>query len=254
MTGRLLLRGLLVGLVAGVLSFGFLRAFGEPGVDRAISFETRMEEARIADARAKGVSVPEPEAELVSRPVQSGIGLFTGVAVYGTALGGLFALAFAAAYGRAGGFGLRATSALLGLAGFVSIHLVPNLKYPANPPSVGEPETIRLRTALYFAMILISLIGMIAACGLRGRLLGRFGGWNASIAAGAAYLAVVALAVAALPGVNEVPEQFPAVVLWQFRIASLGAQALLWTVLGLGFGAVLEHRSLGLRPLLLRAA
>ena len=48
-----------------------------------------------------------------------------------------------------------------------------------------------------------------------------------------------------LPGVNEVPDAFPAVVLWQFRIASIGAQALMWATLGLGFGAVAERVASG---------
>ena len=44
-----------------------------------------------------------------------------------------------------------------------------------------------------------------------------------------------------MPPLDEVPEGFPAVVLWQFRMATLGAQTILWTVLGLGFGAWVEH-------------
>jgi predicted cobalt transporter CbtA len=47
--------------------------------------------------------------------------------------------------------------------------------------------------------------------------------------------------VGATPGVNEVPENFPAVVLWQFRIASLGAQVIMWATIGLGFGALAER-------------
>ena len=74
----------------------------------------------------------QEEPELVSRPVQAGIGLLTGVAVFGTALGGLFAIAFALAYRRMGDFTPRATSALVALLGFVSVYLTPILKYPAK--------------------------------------------------------------------------------------------------------------------------
>ena len=101
--------------------------------------------------------------ELVSRPVQAGIGLFTGVTVYNTAFGGLFALVFALAYGRMGEFGPRATSALLAAAGLVAVYIVPNLKYPANPPSVGDPGRSACAPAFYFAMIAISLAAMIGA-------------------------------------------------------------------------------------------
>ena len=247
MVGTLLTRGMLVGVVAGLLCFAFLKLVGEPQVDRAIAFESQLDEAKAkADAdMAKSMSAPmaEMQPELVSRPVQAGIGLFTGVLVYSAAFGGLFALAFALAYGRMGDFGPRATSALLAAAGIVAVYIAPNLKYPANPPSVGDPDTIGMRTAAYFAMVAISLAAMIGAGMLRRRLLRRFGGWDAALLAGAAYLIAVAAAAFVLPAVNEVPDQFPAVVLWQFRIASLGAQLIMWTTIGLAFGALTERRA-----------
>src|SRR5262249_2376715 len=100
--------------------------------------------------------------------------------------------------------------------GFVSVYLIPNLKYPANPPSVGEPGTIGVRTALYFGMIALSLAAMIAAVSLEKLLRGRVGTWNATLVAGGAYLAVMLAVGLFLPVVNEVPDQFPATVLWQF--------------------------------------
>jgi Probable cobalt transporter subunit (CbtA) len=62
-------------------------------------------------------------------------------------------------------------------------------------------------------MIAISLAAMIAAGVLRCRLLGRFAAWDAFLIAAAAYLFIVIGVGLALPSVNEVPEQFPAVVL-----------------------------------------
>src|SRR5215472_14518922 len=111
MVGALLVRGMLVGLVAGLLAFGLAKIVGEPQVDKAIAFETQMD-------KAKGEA---PEPELVSRAVQSTIGLLTGVVVYGTAFGGLFALVFAYASGRMGQLGPRELAALLALAGFIAI-------------------------------------------------------------------------------------------------------------------------------------
>lgn len=247
MIGTMLLRGMLVGIVAALLSFSFLKVVGEPAVDKAIAFETQMDAAKIkarhdaAVAKGEPAPIEENQPELVSRPVQAGIGLATGVAVYSAAFGGLFALVFAMAHRRMGDFSARATAGLLALSGIVAVYVVPNLKYPANPPSVGEPETIRMRTALYMSMIALSLAAMIAAWMLRLRLLPRLGGWNAALAAAAAYIVAVLIAGLLLPGVNEVPEGFPATVLWQFRVASLGAQSIMWATLGLGFGAWMEH-------------
>src|SRR5262249_497580 len=121
----------------------------------------------------------ESEAELVSRGIQASIGLFTGVMIYCTAFGGLFALIFAFAYGRAADLRPRSLSALLAVAGFVAVYLVPTLKYPANPPSVGLPETIGYRTALFCVMIAASLAAMVIAGMLRRRLVARHGEWSA---------------------------------------------------------------------------
>ena len=165
----------------------------------------------------------------------------------------MFALVYALAYGRMGDFSPRATAALIAVSGFVALYVVPNLKYPANPPSVGNPDTIGMRTALYFVMMILSLAAMIAAWSVRNRLLPLHGAWNATLIAGAAYIVAVVLLALAMPPLNEVPDGFPAVVLWQFRMASLGAQAIMWTVIGLGFGALVERelsqrQSARLRP------
>lgn len=251
MVGKLLLRGMLAGVLAGLLSFAFLKIVGEPQVDRAIAFESQMDAARdkakADEAVAKGLPMPaeEPDYAIVSRPTQAGIGLFTGVGVYNVAFGGLFALVFAVVYGRAGGLGPRGTAALLAATGFVTVYVVPNLKYPANPPSVGDPDTIGLRTGLYFSMILISLIAMVAAGKLRLSVLDRWGAWNAALAAAAFYLVAVVATGLLLPGINEVPESFPAVVLWQFRVASFGAQLIMWTTIGLVFGVLADRVLIG---------
>ncbi len=260
MVGNLLLRGMLVGIVAGLLCFAFLKVVGEPQVDRAIAFESQLDEAKAkakAEAAiARGLPAPqeESEPELVSRPVQAGIGLFTGVMVYSVAFGGLFALAFAFVYGRAVELGARATSALLAAVGIIAVYIVPNLKYPANPPSVGDPATIGRRTALYFAMIAISLAAMIGAGILRRRLVPIRGLWDAALIAAAAYIVVVLGVALLLPGINEVPAQFPATVLWQFRIASLGAQLIMWLTIGLLFGALTERSAAGAGNLRIRPA
>ena len=119
-----------------------MKIVGEPAVDRAIAFESAMDEAK-AQGRASTRRWPkakirlpkEEEPELVSRAVQGGIGLFTGVMVYSVAFGGLFALVFASGYGRMGDFGPRVTAALLAAAASSPFTPCPILKYPANPPS-----------------------------------------------------------------------------------------------------------------------
>jgi Probable cobalt transporter subunit (CbtA) len=245
---QLLLRGMLAGVLAGLLAFGFAKIFGEPQVDHAIAFEEQMDKAKTQGtagtmSMSGGMSMSSagaPEPQLVSRAVQAGLGLFTGVVVYGAAFGGLFALVFAYAYGRIGALSPRATSALLAGAAFLTLVVVPELKYPANPPSVGHPDTIGQRTELFLAMILISIAALVIAVALGRRLTSRLGGWNASFVGGAVFILLVVIAQLLLPPINEVPDQFPAVVLWRFRIASIGLEAILWATIGLVFGILAE--------------
>lgn len=238
MVGRLIFRGFIVGIVAGLLAFGWAKFFGEPAVETAINFESAQDQAKAAAAVAAGKPAPEDEPEIFSRAVQSGIGLLTGMVVSGAGLGCLFAVLFAFANGRLGRLGPPQTSALLALFGLLSVYIVPALKYPANPPSVGEPDTIKYRTGLYFLMMAISIASTLGALRLQRSLASRHGAWNASLLAAGAYLVVIAAVCVLLPGINEVPATFPATTLWDFRIASLGIQTVLWGSIGLLFGYV----------------
>jgi hypothetical protein len=239
--GHLLLRGMLAGVVAGLVAFGFARVFGEPPIEHAIAFEEHMAHHHAGGHTDHHVNSETDELELVSRTTQAGLGLFVAVVVYGAAIGGLYALVFAFVYGRFGQLSPRATAALLAAAAFVSLVLVPALKYPANPPAVGDPETIGTRTALYFAMIVISVAALVLSVGLAKSLASRYDGWSAGLVGAVSYVAIVAIAGYVLPVVNEVPDHFSAAVLWNFRIASLGLQAILWTIVALLFGFLAER-------------
>lgn len=227
----LLVRGLLAGLLASVLAFGFARMFGEPSVNAAIALEDSL--------YAQNGEPSEPE--IVSRSIQSTLGLGTGLAVLSVAFGGLFAIAFAFAYGRIGNLGVRGTALFVVLVGFGALYVVPFLKYPPNPPAIGEAETIAQRTALYFGMVLLSLVATAGAIVLQRRLAETRSNWDATLIASACFLVIITVAYLAMPEVNEVPDAFPAVVLWKFRVASLGMQLVLWLSIGIAFGALTER-------------
>jgi predicted cobalt transporter CbtA len=223
----LLIRGMLAGLAAGVLMWCFAKVFGEPSIDKAIAFE---------DAHG-----PQA-APLVRRGLQSSLGLLTGTVVYATTMGGVFALVFAAVLGRVGRGVPRSTAAVLALVAFTVIVLVPFTKYPSNPPAVGHEETIGYRTKLYFVMLAISVFAALAALRIGRDAVRRFGAWNGTLLAVAAFVALIALGELALPSVDEIPAGFSASVIWHFRVATLGTQAVLWTTLGLGFGALAQRQ------------
>jgi hypothetical protein len=87
----------------------------------------------------------------------------------------------------------------------------------------------------------VSLAALVLAVSIGRQLAGRHGIWNAALAGAAVFLVIIVVAELLLPTINEVPAQFPADVLWYFRITSLGIQAVLWTMLGLGFGRLAER-------------
>lgn len=223
--GTLLLRGMGVGVAAGLLSWLFSYLFGEPAVEGAIAFEDRLHAA----GEAHGV-------ELVSRGVQSTIGLGTAVILFGVAVGGLFALAYAVAYGRIGTLSPRAAAAVLAAGAFVVVGLVPFLKYPANPPASTDDSSVGRRTALYLVLILVSVILAVASVSVGRRLHPRLGAWTAVLLAVGLYVFTVGVVLLIMPTVNETPVDFPATVLYDFRVAYLGNQVVLWAAIGLLFG------------------
>jgi hypothetical protein len=156
-------------------------------------------------------------------------------------LAALSAVIFTLTYGRVGLIGPRSLALLLALGGFLAIVIVPTLKYPPYPPAVGLHDTVGFRTITYFVMVACSLGFMAAA--IRVALAGTawFGAFNGGVIGAGVHVVLIGVAFAALPVINEVPGDFPAVVLWNFRVVSLETQALLWTVTGIGFGVLADR-------------
>jgi predicted cobalt transporter CbtA len=234
MARSLLIRGMIAGVIAAVLATLFARIVAEPQVDLAIAFEAAHEQG----SHAMGAM---PETELVSRATQAGIGLLTAVTLYGAAIGGIFALVFAFAYGRVAAIGPRSLALLLAIGAFIAVALMPALKYPPTPPAVGLHETVAFRTLAYFAMIGTSIAALVLAVKAARAFAPRTGAFNAMLAGATIYLALIVATGFALPAINEVPADFPAVLLWRFRIASIGMQAILWATIGIGFGFATER-------------
>lgn len=234
--GALVMRGMLAGVLAAALAFVFATAFGEPAIEEAIALEGTV--AAHGQERSQDAPAHAEETGPVSRGVQRTAGLAVGLGVLGAALGGVFAILFALARGRLGLASDRITALLIAGLAFTSAYLVPFLKYPANPPAIGHAETIEARTVAYVGMFLCSVLGMAAAVMLQRRLAETRGDWNASLAAVALFLAAVAVFAWGLPTFSEVPDAFPATTLWNFRVASIGTQLLLWLGTGLFFAAL----------------
>jgi hypothetical protein len=265
-TGKLIQRGVLVGGLGGLLSFGFARIFAEPRIQTAIDYETGRDAAQQALNTAEGITNVPAAPEMFDRTVQGVVGIGVGMVVFGLAMGALFAVTYAVSVGRVGHVRPRRLSLLVAAGGFLALYLVPFLKYPANPPAIGHEDTIGDRSGLYLVMVVCSTLFLAGAVWLGQRLRTRFGTWNASLLAAAAFVVAIGVVMALLPplghlAVNvaqygdqmtETPQPlrdpagtivfpgFPADVLASFRMYSVLAQMILWATIGLAFAPLAE--------------
>lgn len=236
---RILGVGCLAGLAAGVAAALFAATAGRGPIRDAIALEDSI-------SHATGGAHHE---DLFSRGVQE-IGGAVGLVVFGLALGVIFSVVLAAAGPRLAAAGPRlaastplAASLRLGFFGFVTVVLVPFLKYPANPPAVGDPDTVNERTVLYFAVLGLSILLTWAVWRFhRGVKLAPVAKAWATAALYGAGLVVIFLAVPGNPDVIEAPAD----LVWRFRLASLGGLAAAWATLSLVTGTLLSRP--GQRP------
>jgi hypothetical protein len=218
-------RGMAAGLLAGLLAGLFAFLVGEPILDRAIAL--------------KEASAGAHHEEVFSRSTQK-VGLFFATGLFGVTVGGVFGIVYAFFRERlAAGSDLKRSISLAG-AIFAGAFLVPFFKYPANPPSVGDPSTIGERTAAYFMLVALSLLAILLAW-LAARTL-RARGAGASrrrliVGAGLVVVGVLFLLLPAAPSAGG----FPSGTLWAFRLSSFGTQLAFWAGLGLLFGVLCER-------------
>jgi Probable cobalt transporter subunit (CbtA) len=220
-------RGMAAGLLAGLLAGLFAFLVGEQFVDAAIGLE---------DAAG------EHGQEIFSRSTQK-IGLFFATGLFGVTIGGLFGLVYAYFRGRLASKSEWYRSLSLAGALFVGAFLIPFVKYPANPPTVGDPATIGERTASYLVMVALSLLVVLAAWYAARELRAR--GTDAPVRhliVGLGVVVVVGAMFLALPAAPD-PGDFPSGLLWSFRLSSMGTQIVFWVALGVVFGLLGERAS-----------
>ena len=235
-------RGALAGAAGGALAGVFGYALAEPVMDRAVRLETVREDAEQASQQAAGLTV-EHHAEVFSRGTQH-LGLLVASVVTGLALGVLFGVLYAVRH-RAdpapgtGGDGWR-RALTLGAGAWFAVYLVPFLRYPPNPPGVGDPNTIDTRTRGYLAVVAIGILGVTAALRLAQDVQRRgLRPPHRQLAVAGVLLATLTLPFA-LPADTD-PLDVPAGLLWQFRLLAMLTSTLLWAGLAVTFGLLAER-------------
>jgi hypothetical protein len=212
------LRGALSGAAAGLLTSVAAYFFVEPVLSAAIALEG-----------------PADEAAPVSRQTQMLLGMPAGFVLAGVALGLLFAVVYRLLPSTAGSW-RRSVGVAAG--GFAALALIPALRYPANPPGVGDPETIAGRTSSYLLAVALGVVVVAGAYAALRALAAR--GVTQAVrqsAVTAAALVVTGVGFLLLPDIVD-PVNAPATLVYDFRIRSLGLLALLYATLGAAFGAL----------------
>jgi hypothetical protein len=227
----LLLRGAAAGAVAG-LAAGLV---GLVVVEVPIRAALAIEEARPA-VESGG---HDHSGELVGRGVQVFGGVLAAVLV-GVAVGALFATAFAASRRWLVHRPPFTRSVTLALAVFGAAALLPAIKYPANPPAVGDAGTVGQRTALYLGLVAAGLLVVYGASLLASRLDGLAPPVRATAVLLASVAAVTVLLLVFPASPDAIPADVPASLLWDFRLASLAETATLHVGVGVVFGLLVD--------------
>lgn len=239
----LLRRGLLAGGLAGLVTGLFSLLLAEPLMDRAIRLEEERAQGSGHQHGSEGGGHAHEAEELFSRGTQH-FGLLVTALVVGLALGVFFAVTYALVHRASPQDRPWPRALALAGAGFLALSLLPGLRYPANPPGVGDGNTVSDRQGLWVAALVIGVLGLLLAWQLHRRLADRPDPVRQLTAAGAVVATLAALFL--LPG-NPDSVPVPAPLLWDFRVLSLASHAVMWGALGVAFGVLGLRAAAGAR-------
>jgi predicted cobalt transporter CbtA len=219
-----LIAGAIAGFILAVLNQGIV----EPYIDQAINIENQ-------NAISKG-EVIKPQ-EFNDYRLWQKTGEIAAGATLGVSLGALFGMVFAYARNAIPGSNNKKKALILAGIMLVVIYIIPALKYPANPPAVGDPETIYYRQSLYIAILAISGLGALGSAFLYKKL----GHRKAKpVLIPLLYIAIIATGFTVLPP-NPDENTAPMDLVMGFRLASALTMSIFWGSLGFILGILWDR-------------
>ena len=201
----------------------------EPYLDEAIGIENQ----NLFDS-GEEEDGPQFRAEYEAYRVWQKGGQILAGAILGTSMGALFGIVFAYARNVLPGKNHIKKAIVLSAIMWFTIYIIPFLKYPANPPTVGDTETVVLRAILYLSFIAISGFGVVGFYQVYKRLQKR-----KRIIAFIGYAAFISATFIAMP---ENPDEItaPMELVNGFRVMSVVAVSIFWISVGIILGAFWE--------------
>ena len=220
LVGVSLSSGVIAGIILAFLNLGIV----EPTIDKAITLEVQKQ---VSSGENVNMS------ELIDYRYWQKAGAFAGGAIYGAGLASLFGVVFVFARSKLPGKNNKQKAILLAGIMWLVLFLMVALKYPANPPAVGDPETIYYRETLYVGYILISglaALGM-AVIWIRTRINSK------KIIIPLMYAAIMVTAYVVMPS-NPDKIEISMDLIQTFRILTAITIGVFWGTLGLIFGSL----------------
>lgn len=218
--GITLASGVIAGIILAFLNLGIV----EPTIDKAIALEVQKQ---VSSGENVNMS------ELIDYRYWQKGGAIAGGAIYGAGLAALFGVIFVFARNKLPGKNNKQKAIFLaGIMWFV-LFLMVALKYPANPPAVGDPETIYYRESLYVGYILTSgfaALGM-GVIWIMTRLNSK------KIIVPLMYSAIMVMAYVIMPS-NPDKIEISLELIQTFRILTAITIGLFWGILGIIFGSL----------------
>jgi predicted cobalt transporter CbtA len=214
---------LLAGAIAGTILGAINQVAVEPYIDHAVELEMQNTN--------QSSQIINPAEFTAYRLWQRGGEIVAGT-ILGLSIGSLFGIVFAYTHSSVPGSNNKKKALIVASIMWFVLFLMPALKYPANPPAVGDPETIYYRQSLYVAFLVISGFSALGLAFLY-RKMGALNIKKAIIPA--AYAAIISGAYLAMPA-NSDPINAPMDLLMGFRITSAITISMFWGLLGVIFG------------------
>ena len=237
---------LVMGAIAGLLVGGYFNIFNVPVMEWAISLEEAATQTQVA---AGGLQV-EVGGIAISLGMQR-IGLVAGLAVLGVLYGAIFTGLYHLVRQAAPGWNMWAWAVTAGLLGFWAVSLFTQVKYPLNPPGIGEEGSLLGRQGFQFLFVVLSLASVAAGC-LAVRFIHVSGFKDkqrllAYAGFGLAYAVVALILAYAIPGnPDPIPEWVPDALVILFRTFSYIGHFLLWLLIALGVAGYAHYRERGI--------
>jgi len=218
-----LVSGALAGTIHGVANLAIV----EPYLDTAIGIENQN-----LFASGEEEDTPEFWVEYDAYRDWQKSGQVLAGAILGTSMGALFGIVYALSRkALPAGSDLKKTFTLAATMWF-TIYIIPFLKYPANPPTVGDGETVVLRAILYLSFIAISGFGVVGFYQLYKRM-----EKSKKFVAFAGYAAFIAITFVLMPP-NPDEITAPMDLVNGFRAMSVVAVSVFWISLAFILGAL----------------